>query len=148
MDMTDRQERFAQEYVLDLNATKAAKRAGYSEKSAYSQGARMLKNDEVLARISILQKNAAETAGVTAVSVLTRLNEIADRCMQKKPALQWDAESKSLVETGEWQFDAAGANRALELLGKHLGIFEDRVTVDADADIRVELSGELESFAR
>ena len=148
MDMTDRQERFAQEYVLDLNATKAAKRAGYSEKSAYSQGALMLKNDEVLARISILQKNAAETAGVTAVSVLTRLNEIADRCMQKKPVLKWDAESKSLVETGEWQFDAAGANRALELLGKHLGIFEDRVTVDADADIRVELSGELESFAR
>jgi phage terminase small subunit len=58
--LTDKQERFAQAYVLHRNATEAAKAAGYSARSAYNQGYRMLKNDEITERISDLE-NELET---------------------------------------------------------------------------------------
>jgi hypothetical protein len=53
--LTDKQERFAQAYVLHRNATEAAKTAGYAARSAYNQGYRMLKNDEIVERIADLE---------------------------------------------------------------------------------------------
>ena len=58
--LTDKQERFAQASVLHRNATEAAKAAGYAERSAYNQGYRMLKNEEIIERISDLE-NELET---------------------------------------------------------------------------------------
>ena len=58
--LTDKQERFAQAYVLHRNATEAAKTAGYSERSAYNKGYRMLKNNEIVERIADLE-NELET---------------------------------------------------------------------------------------
>ena len=58
--LTDKQEMFAQAYVLHRNATEAAKTAGYSERSAYNQGYRMLKNNEIVERIADLE-NELET---------------------------------------------------------------------------------------
>ena len=58
--LTDKQERFAQAYVLHRNATEAAKAAGYAARSAYNQGYRMLKNEEIIERISDLE-NELET---------------------------------------------------------------------------------------
>ena len=58
--LTDKQERFAQAYVLHRNATEAAKTAGYAERSAYNQGYRMLKNNEIVERIADLE-NELET---------------------------------------------------------------------------------------
>ena len=51
-ELTAKEERFCQEYIIDYNATKAAIRAGYKEKSAAVQGSRLLKNDNVLAYIA------------------------------------------------------------------------------------------------
>ena len=53
--LTPRQERFCREFLVDLNGTKASVRAGYSEKTAYSQASRLLKNAKVAARIAELQ---------------------------------------------------------------------------------------------
>ncbi len=53
--LTEKQERFAQAYVLHRNATEAAKTAGYSARSAYNQGYRMLKNGEIAERITDLE---------------------------------------------------------------------------------------------
>ena len=53
--LTDKQERFAQAYILHRNATEAAKTAGYSARSAYNQGYRMLKNGEIAERITDLE---------------------------------------------------------------------------------------------
>ena len=53
--LTEKQERFAQAYVLHRNATEAAKTAGYSARSAYNQGYRMLKNNEIEERIADLE---------------------------------------------------------------------------------------------
>ena len=58
--LTDKQERFAQAYILHRNATEAAKAAGYAARSAYNQGYRMLKNDEIVERIADLE-NEVET---------------------------------------------------------------------------------------
>ena len=55
--LTDKQERFAQAYVLHRNATEAAKTAGYSARSAYNQGYRMLKNNEIEERIADLEND-------------------------------------------------------------------------------------------
>lgn len=64
---------FVQEYLVDLNATKAAIRAGYSEKTAYSQGQRLLKNVEVQKAIEEAQKARAEKTETDAAFVLKRL---------------------------------------------------------------------------
>ena len=58
--LSDKQERFAQAYILHRNATEAAKAAGYAPRSAYNQGYRMLKNNEIVERIADLE-NELET---------------------------------------------------------------------------------------
>ena len=58
--LSEKQERFAQAYILHRNATEAAKTAGYASRSAYNQGYRMLKNDEIVERIADLE-NELET---------------------------------------------------------------------------------------
>ena len=54
--LTDKQERFAQAYILHRNATEAAKAAGYAPRSAYNQGYRLLQNQEIMERIEDLEK--------------------------------------------------------------------------------------------
>ena len=54
--MTDKQELFCQEYLKEMNATQAAIKAGYSEKTAYSQGQRLLKNVEIKSRIKSIRE--------------------------------------------------------------------------------------------
>lgn len=64
--------------------------------------------------------------------VLRNLREVAERCLQRAPVLQYNRSTRSyepaLDEAGNavWQFDVTGAIRALELLGKHLGIFSEK----------------------
>lgn len=130
MGLTPKQARFCEEYMIDLNATQAAIRAGYSEDSAGAIGSENLQKPEIRARIEILRGMAADRAMVSAEYVLKNLQEVSERCMQKSPVLKWDYVEKSMVpvldEDGNavYQFDSNGANKALELLGKHLGIFE------------------------
>ena len=56
MALNDKQEKFAQSYILHRNATEAARSAGYSKSSAYNQGYRLLQNDEIKERIEDLEK--------------------------------------------------------------------------------------------
>ena len=75
--LTARQEKFCYEYVIDLNATQAALRAGYSEKTAYSSGSRLLKDVEIQNFIQTLQADLEKTAGITALKVLKEHKKIA-----------------------------------------------------------------------
>lgn len=130
--MTPKQERFVQEYLIDLNATQAARRAGYSKKTAEFQGSRLLRNVKVQVEISRLRAEQAEAASISAKWVLDNLIEVSERCMQKTPVMKFDREEKCMRQItdenreGVWQFDASGANRALELIGKHIGMFVDK----------------------
>lgn len=123
-DMTlNRQERFAQEYVRTLNATKSAIAAGYSEKSAHSTGCTLLKTPKVLARVRELQQELLAQLPVSVYWVLKQYIEVYERCMQQEPVMKWDYEEKKFVHNGEWQFDSKGALNALDSMGKYLNMF-------------------------
>lgn len=74
--LTPKQERFVQEYLIDLNASQAAVRAGYTG-APNRIGPRLLANVGILAQIEIAQKQASESSGITAKRVLTEIWNIA-----------------------------------------------------------------------
>ena len=76
--MTPKQERFAQEYMVDMNATAAAKRAGYSEHTAMEQGYQLLQKPSVRLAIQDLQAELRERTAVTVESVTHQLREAYD----------------------------------------------------------------------
>lgn len=124
LGLTELQARFVEEYLHDGNATQAARRAGYSAKSSSQLGTRALGRPEVQAALAVRRGELAEEIEVDAGWVLRRLREVVERCLQETPVR--DRQGK---ETGEWRFNASGATRALELLGKHLGMFSERIDV-------------------
>lgn len=119
--MTPKQERFAQEYLVDLNATQAAIRAGYSAKTAEVQGSRLLSNAKVAAAVAAGQAKRSERVEVTQDYVLTKLVENVERAMQARPVVIRGE------PTGEYQYDGAVANGALKLLGEHLAMWRQVV---------------------
>ena len=119
--LTQKQERFCQEYLLDLNATQAAIRAGYSKKTARSQGQRLLTNVDIAARIQELQAKWQERTEITQDWVLETLKANVDRSMQAVPVT--DREGNP---TGEFKYEGSVANKGLELIGKHIGMFKER----------------------
>ena len=135
--LTDKQQRFCEEYLVDLNATQAAVRAGYSEKTAGAIGFENLRKPEIQAYLQKLKEEQSERTQITADSVLSRLNQVADRCMQSEPVMV--REGNKMVPSGEYKFDSSGANKALELLGKHLVLFTDKVDLTAKQQINVTL---------
>jgi phage terminase small subunit len=128
--LTDKQEAFCQEYLLDLNATQAAIRAGYSADTAGSIGSENLQKPDISSRVRELMAHRAERVQVDADWVLSRLLEISNKCMESKAILVFDPVNKCMKhkETADgdllYEFDANGANKATELIGKHLGFFE------------------------
>lgn len=122
-----KQEMFCKEYLIDLNATQAAIRAGYSERTASATASRLLKNVNVLARVKELKDKRADELELDAYWVLKRLKDISDRSMQAEPVMEYDPGSQEMVETGEYQFDSNGANRATELIGRHVGMFDPKL---------------------
>lgn len=74
--MTERQKRFGDEYFIDLNLTQAAIRAGYSEKTAYSAGQRLLKNVEVQKYIQERLKSRQERTEITQDMIIGELHKL------------------------------------------------------------------------
>lgn len=138
MALTDKQQRFVEEYLIDLNATQAAIRAGYSAKTANEQGARLLVNVSVAEAIEAAQAARSERVELTQDWVLDRLREVTERCMQHEAVLDHEGNP-----TGEYKFNASGANKAIELIGKHLGMFKDNLKVKLEISHEDALS-ELE----
>lgn len=122
--LTDKMERFCQEYLVDLNATQAAIRAGYSENTAGAIGFENLKKPEIESRIQELQKNRSDKFKIDQESIIKDLVTIKVRCMQSEPVMQFDHEKKQMVESGEYRFDSNGALKAIESLAKHIGFYE------------------------
>lgn len=85
--LTPKQRRFVEEYLIDLNATQAAIRAGYSEETAYSQGQRLLKNVEIDAAIYKAQQARSERTEITQDMVLRELAKIGFSDIRR--AIKW-----------------------------------------------------------
>lgn len=129
--LAPRQAAFVREYLVDLNGTQAAIRAGYSPATAESQASRLLSNAKVKAAVELAMEARSRRVEVTADYVLRNLVEVVDRCMQRAPVMVRE-EGKAVQAVDEdgnhiWEFNANGANKALELLGKHKKLFTDRV---------------------
>ena len=150
--MTKKQKRFVEEYLIDLNATQAAIRAGYSPDTAKSIGSENLTKPDIQARIAKAMAERSRRTGVNADRVIMELAKIAfvnasdvidaDTATVKADALPEDTAAiqsvkvKTFGEDGlEREVKMADKLRALELLGRHLGMFKDKV----------ELSGSLET---
>ena len=135
-----RHERFCQEYIVDYNGTCAAIRTGYSDKNAPAQATQLLKREDVLARIGELQAEQAKRLGITSDRVVLELWEVLRRCMQAEPVLEWDPDERAWVEKGQYKFDSRGAAKALELIGKHLGMFTQKLEVSGNENDMTRLS--------
>ena len=131
-NLTPKQQRFVEEYLIDLNATQAAIRAGYSAKTAAVIGAENLIKPYIQKAIQEAQNKLTERTEITQDYVLTNIQKVIERCMQQE-AVQARDGSPLLVEGPEgdlaclFEFKETGALKGLELLGKHLGMFKDKI---------------------
>ena len=107
--MTARQERFIREYTVDLCASKAARRAGYSAKSARSIGCRLLKKEEIQREVAMAMELEKEDTALRREQVIEELKGVAFA-----PA----------SDSAGAELKVAQKLKALELLGKHLGLFD------------------------
>lgn len=151
--MDDKRQRFAEEYLVDHNATQAAIRAGYSPRTAKQQGSRLLTNADVLALIDAGNARASERSGITKERVLAELAllafsdighykvddagnvtlaagapEHARRAISSvKRRIRVDEEGNSTTEVEIKLWDKPGP---LKLAGRHVGLFFDKPDID------------------
>lgn len=131
-NLTPKQQRFVEEYLIDLNATQAAIRAGYSKKTAAVIGAENLIKPNIQKAVEEAQNKRAERTEITQDYVLSNIQKVIERCMQQE-AVQARDGSPLLVQGPDgdlaclFEFKENGALKGLELLGKHLGLFKDKI---------------------
>ncbi len=121
--LTPRQAKFVNEYMLDLNATKAAARAGYSEKTAGAAGGRLLQNVKIQAALNKRMTHRTERTEITQDFVLTGI------CRNIQQAENAEEQTPAHVQA---------AMRGYELLGRHLAMFTDKVKATHDGSIALE----------
>ena len=149
--MTKKQKRFVEEYLIDLNATQAAIRAGYSPDTAQQMGSENLSKPVIKACLDRAMAERSKRTGVNADRVVRELAKIAfvnaadvinaedatlrnDACEDDTAAIQ-SVKVKTFGEDGlEREIKMADKLKALELLGKHLGMFKDKVELSGGLD--------------
>lgn len=147
--LTPKQQRFVDEYLVDLNATQAAIRAGYSPKTAGQIGERLLKKVEIQQALAKRMKAREQRTEVTQDRVVKELAKVAfgdprnvmtwgpGGVKLKDSAELTDDEAAFVSEVSETTTEHGGSLKlktndklkALELLGKHLGMFKEKVEV-------------------
>ena len=180
MSLTAKQKRFCDEYLIDLNATQAAIRAGYSEKTAYRTGADNLRKPQIEEYIAKRQKELSRSTEITQERVIKELALIAfsnnadyahvvEKKMKAevggalvdvldedgKPVMYRTVEpvlteelteeqkrALAVIKKGREGLEVKSCDKvkALELLGKHLGIFTDKIEANVNDTTRSELS--------
>lgn len=151
MALNARQALFVAEYLVDLNATEAAIRAGYSRKTAYSIGQENLKKPEIAEAVKLGTAKQLEKVGLTAEMVKERLRQIGFQDIRKlfdsdgnlKPLHTLDDEAavmvagvevvKKNVAAGDGVVDTVhkvkvvDPVKSLEMLAKHFGLLEEKI---------------------
>ena len=136
--VTPRSIDFVDEYLVDLNATQAAIRAGYSEKTAYSIGQRLLKNVEVQKMIANRMEERSKRTEITQDRVLTDIELIKQDAMRK-------ASDKN---GNEAMINHTSALKACELQGRHLQMWNDKVALTIETTTDEELHARIADLAR
>lgn len=155
--MTKKQKRFVEEYLIDLNATQAAIRAGYSPNTAKSIASELLDRPDVSDAVNKAIADRSKRTGINQDRVVQELAKIAFVNIRDVV----DTEDATVLDTAtnedtaciesvrvkvfptkdgegiEREIKLSSKMKALELLGKHLGMFSDKLKVDADMDINI-----------
>lgn len=156
MTLTPKQQRFVDEYLVDLNGTQAAIRAGYSAKTANEQAARLLAKASVKAAIDGAKAMRSERTRIDADHVLARLVEIdqldvidiLDNAGNLLPIREWPKAWRQTISGVDIQEIMSGDTetvirkikwpdklRNLELIGKHVGVNAFREVVDVTVNV-------------
>ena len=125
--LNDRQQLFVTEYVKDMNATKAAERAGYSKRTAYSQGQRLLKNVEIKKAVDKLLLKVRKNNVADAVEIEEYLTAVMRGEMKETEMINVGNFEQELVEVPAKQTTRI---KAAELLGKRYAMWTDKQEVD------------------
>ena len=157
--MTPKQQRFVAEYLIDLNATQAAIRAGYSPKTASSQGERLLRNVEVAKALEEGKAKQLEAANLSAGQVLEAIRrrlagdprKLFDEKGNPRPIHSLSPEEASLLAGYELVIKNAKAGdghqdevlkirlvdsaRYVEMAAKHFDLLKDRVEVEVKGNL-------------
>lgn len=151
--MTARQLRFIDEYLIDLNATQAAIRAGYSKKVANREGSRLLSKADIQAAIQAKKKHREKRTEITCDKVVSELayigfsdaRKLFDSKGRLKPITDWDDATAAAVASVEVSDGPLGVKvtklrlwdkkGGLELLGRHLGLFEQTINLKGKIDM-------------
>lgn len=155
--LTAKQEMFCRQYLIDLNATQAAIRAEYSPKTAEATASRLLRNVKVQEFLKVARDDMQKRLELTADDVVRQLSKIAMRDI--KDFVDWgkdgtftlkaadeidgtivDAIQEDITDFGEYQKINRSVKfpdrmKALELLGRHLGLWNDKLKVDLRAQV-------------
>lgn len=159
--MTPRQKRFCEEYLVDLNGSAAAIRAGYSEAGAKKQAHEILSKPDVKAWIAARAKKSAEKMELKAENVLAELMRLGfvdvagafDESGRLKPVHEMPEDVRRAISSIEVVEDHDGdivkkvrfwdKPKSLELLGKNLKLFVEKIEVTPDSDFARLLSDAL-----
>lgn len=156
--LTDKQQKFVEEYLIDLNATQAAIRAGYSVNNADKIGSELLGKTRVAEAVSISMAERSRRTGISADRIINELAKIAfvnpadiinfDEATIKDTATKDDTATINSVkvkiiptEEGnitEREVKLYDKTKALELLGRHLGMFTDKFKVEGAIPIVIQ----------
>ena len=158
--MTPKQKRFADEYLINLNATQAAIRAGYSPKTTRQQGQRLLTKVDIQNYIKKRQKKLQERTEVTQERVVRELAKIAFADISD--FIKWNNKKMILISSKKLKRDDTAAVaeitetiktgntnentrkiklhdkvKALDLLGRHLGIYTDNLNINSNVQVQI-----------
>lgn len=139
--ITDKQKRFVREWLVDMNGTRAAIRAGYSEKSAAQTASRLMKDPAVREYRDTLLKEEFDSLGITRHSLAVEVWRVYKRCAAVTPVLQWDSNLREYIESGVWEFNARGCLKALGMLHDMLERIERSEDEDDGGGYETMLSG-------
>lgn len=161
--LTEKQQRFVEEYLIDLNATQAAIRAGYSVKTANEQGSQNLAKLSIQQAIAEQMAERSKRTGINqdrvvlelAKIALVKMTDIVDSqgrikdgaseddlaCIESVKYKQSESETGSSVER---EVKISPKLKALELLGKHLGMWNDKLDVNITQPIVITGEDALE----
>ena len=133
--LIDRHQVFCEEYVISLNATQSAIKAGFSEKSARSQACELLTNPNIQAYIDHLRAEAKKRTQVDTDYVIGTLVKVCESAQEGKVKQRYDYKEKCFVTVEDdegnavWERDNMAIIKSSELLGKYLGIWKENVNL-------------------
>ena len=143
--LTAKQKRFVQEWMVDLCGTRAAIRAGYSEKSAANTASRLMKDPDVQAYRNELLKAKFDELGITRHSLAVEVYEMMQKCKGGTPHMVWNSDTKTYEPDGTWEQNEKGLYKGAELLSRLLDKM-DGAAADGAGDYETMLAGGSREF--